>query len=107
VLRVLDPGEVEFSFDRAATFHDLESGRDMYVDPVTARQEYRRRFEEHDRQLRTLCAELGIDYVWMRTDRPLEHALFQLLTSQLKTGRQVMRNRSPAGSGIRGGGGAP
>lgn len=106
VLRVLDPGEVDFAFDRAATFHDLESGRDMYVDPASARREYLRRFEEHDQQLRTLCAELGIEYVWMRTDRPLETALFQLLTAQLKTGRQVLRNRSSASSGARGGGGS-
>lgn len=99
VLRVLDPGEVDFSFDRATTFHDLENGREMYIDPVAARREYVRRFDEHDGKLRTICSELGIDYEWMRTDEPLEHALFQILSAQLKSGGQRLRHRSAAGSG--------
>ena len=33
VLRVLDPAEVDFPFQDAALFHDVESGRDLYVDP--------------------------------------------------------------------------
>src|SRR5262245_45307765 len=37
LLRVLDPAEVEFDFKGAATFVDLESGRDLYIDPAVAR----------------------------------------------------------------------
>ena len=99
VLRVLDPGEIEFPFQQAATYEDLETGRHLYVDPAIARGEYRRRFDQHDQQLRTICSELGVDYVWMRTDQPLELALFELLSSQLRTGRQVMRGRPGIGRG--------
>ncbi len=37
VLRVLDPAEVQFSFTAPAMFHDVESGREIYIDPGAAR----------------------------------------------------------------------
>jgi uncharacterized protein (DUF58 family) len=47
VLRVLDRAEQDFSFSSSGMFHDMESGRQMYVDPQTARAQYRRRFTSH------------------------------------------------------------
>src|SRR5262245_15594094 len=52
VLRVLDPAEVDFTFSTPGMFHDLESGRTIYVDPSAARAEYKRRFSEHATRLR-------------------------------------------------------
>jgi hypothetical protein len=49
LLRVLDPAELEFEFDKAAMFVDMESGRDLYIDPKTAREQYRRNFSHHAR----------------------------------------------------------
>src|SRR5262249_42110602 len=40
VLRVLDPAEARFAFTAPAMFHDLESGRELYIDPEAARGEY-------------------------------------------------------------------
>ena len=37
LMRVLDPAEIEFRFQDPALFHDLESGRELYVDPAAAR----------------------------------------------------------------------
>ena len=37
ILRVLDPAEVEFTFSNPSMFVDVESGRQMYVEPSTAR----------------------------------------------------------------------
>ena len=34
VLRVLDPAEVDFPFTTPAMFHDVESGREIYIDPT-------------------------------------------------------------------------
>ncbi len=51
VLRVLDPAEVDFTFAAPGMFHDLESGRDLYIDPQAARGEYQRRFNEHAAEL--------------------------------------------------------
>ncbi|MCA9263874.1 MAG: DUF58 domain-containing protein [Planctomycetales bacterium] len=91
LLRTLDPTEVNFSLPNAATVTDLETGRELYVDPVAAEQEYRRRFGEHESQIKLWCTELGIDFSLITTDRPLELALFDLLTAQLRRGRRTRR----------------
>lgn len=83
VLRVLDPAELDFQFDRPAIFEDLESGRELYVDPAAARAEYLRRFSGHAASLTALCGELGIDLHLLRTDGPLELALFDFLRARL------------------------
>jgi uncharacterized protein (DUF58 family) len=100
VLRVLDPAEVDFPFQEASLFQDLESGRELYVDPQLARQRYEQRFREHAAGLATVCNRLGIDLMQLRTDQPLELALFDFLSSRLRRGRQVSRRqqaRSKAG----------
>jgi uncharacterized protein (DUF58 family) len=93
VLRVLDPAEVDFPFDNAALFKDIESQREMFVDAKTAREEYRRRFAEHDKAVCDLCAKQGIDYATLTTDKPLDFALFELLAAQARQGRHVNRGR--------------
>src|SRR4051794_17264523 len=47
VLRVLDPAERQFGFTTPAMFHDVESGREIYIDPDGAREGYLRRFAAH------------------------------------------------------------
>jgi uncharacterized protein (DUF58 family) len=105
VLRILDPAELTFPFADAAMFLDLESGRELYVDPEGVRATYRRRFGEHAGQIAETCNRLGIDLVELTTDRPLELALFDLLHSRLRRGRQISRRpgvaRRPAVTGGR------
>jgi uncharacterized protein (DUF58 family) len=105
VLRILDPAELTFPFAGAAMFLDLESGRELYVDPEGVRATYRRRFAEHAGQISETCNRLGIDLVDLTTDRPLELALFDLLNTRLRRGRQVSRRpgivRRPAMTGGR------
>jgi uncharacterized protein (DUF58 family) len=91
LLRVLDPAEVEFPFHDSAIVRDLESNREMYVDAADVRKEYRRRFAEHEAQVRSVCADFGIDFARMPTDQPLERALYDLLVAQLRRGRTVHR----------------
>jgi uncharacterized protein (DUF58 family) len=91
VLRVLDPAELEFRFDNAAMFLDLESGRDLYIDPVLAREDYLRNLREHNEALTRICQELGIEYFQASTARPLELALFDFLRARLHAGRQAAR----------------
>src|SRR6476661_6848620 len=104
VMRVLDPAEVEFPFQEAALFQDVESGRELYVDPQLARERYRQRFAEHAAGLARVCNKLGIDLMELATDRPLELALFDFLSTRLKRGRQVARRQAAprtAAGGIR------
>lgn len=99
VLRVLDPREVAFTLDEPAMVTDMETGREMFVDPRTAEQEYRRRFAEHEDAVRGDCAALGVDFARLRTDEPLEQALFDLVASQRRRGRSSIRGRAAAGAG--------
>jgi uncharacterized protein (DUF58 family) len=91
VLRVLDPAEVAFTFATPGTFHDLESGRSLYVDPTVAQAEYKQRFAQHAAELREACVNHGIDLTTLSTDRPLELALFDLLQVRLHRGRRPLR----------------
>ena len=87
LFHVLDPAEVSFGFDRAAQFYDLESGRDLYIEPALARKEYHRKLEKHLAQAKATCQKLGVAYYSFTTDRPLELALFDFLRSRMQRGR--------------------
>lgn len=103
VLRILDPTELDFPFDQAAMFYDVESGRELYVDPEVIRQNYLERFRAHADALRNVCQQLGVDLFDLPTNVPLEMALFDLLNSRLRRGRQVARRQGPARSSSSGG----
>lgn len=94
LLRVLDPREQDFGFTEPAMFHDLESGRDLYVDPAAAREKYLRGFEQHTEAIRRASSSLGIDFYQMTTDRPLELALFDFVSARLRRGRKKAQHRS-------------
>jgi uncharacterized protein (DUF58 family) len=99
LLRVLDPAELDFSFDRPATFEDMETGKDLYIDPALARALYQENFTKHARALETVCQQLGVSLYTLTTSRPLELALFDVLQSRMHAGRQLMRNANRAGRG--------
>jgi uncharacterized protein (DUF58 family) len=96
ILRILDPAEIDFPFQEAAQFQDLENGRELFVDPQLVGDRYRQRFSEHAQALADTCNRLGIDYYTLTTDRPLELALFDFLSSRMRRGRQVSRRQGPA-----------
>jgi uncharacterized protein (DUF58 family) len=91
LMRILDPAEIDFSFSKPAQFTDLETGKDLYVDPEMARSQYQTRFREHAGQLQSLCQELGIDLYTMSTTRPLELAVSDFIQSRAHARRQVLR----------------
>ncbi|TWT33922.1 hypothetical protein KOR34_37580 [Posidoniimonas corsicana] len=92
ILRVLDPAELAFSFDDARIFHDLESGKKLYIDPDVAKRKYLDAFQSHAATLSQDCKELGVELVVCPTDRPLELSLFDLLRTRLERGRTPARN---------------
>ena len=98
LMRVLDPAELAFTFGKPATFVDLETGRDMFVDPELAREKYLASFARHHREMRGICQELGVEFHEMATSRPLELAMFDFMQSRMHARRQVMRagNRTAA-----------
>jgi uncharacterized protein (DUF58 family) len=84
IFHVLDPQEINFDFDDASTFQDLESGEQVPVVPQSFRAEYRRLIQEHINQLTTRFAEQRIDYALLNTAEPLDRALFSYLSSRAK-----------------------
>jgi hypothetical protein len=82
---------LDFTFEKAAMFVDLESGRDLYVDPAAAREQYLKNFSAHAEAVRQSCRELGIDYYEAATTRPLELALFDFLRARLHAGKKGSR----------------
>ena len=91
VFQVLDPAEVSFEFSEPTVFEDLESGRDLMIDPASARKGYQRQLEEHCSAIRRLCHRVGGSYARLPTSQPLELALFDFLRARSQRGRKVRR----------------
>ena len=91
VLRILDPAEIDFPFSEAAMFLDVETGRELYVDPELARQQYQAKFTAHADSLKQICQRLGVDLYDLPTNKPLELALFDLLHARMRRGRLIAR----------------
>ena len=87
VFHILDPQEIDFDFDDASTFQDLESGEQVPVVPQSFRAEYRRLIQEHVSKLTTMFSEQRIDYALINTSEPLDRALFSYLSSRQKLAR--------------------
>ena len=73
MLRVLDPAEVNFTFTTPAMFHDVESGKELYIDPAAAREGYLRKFAAHAAQIERVVRRSG-DRVRIDHDRPAARA---------------------------------
>jgi uncharacterized protein (DUF58 family) len=82
VFHVLDPAEIEFGFEDASSFEDLESGEQVPVVPESLRAEYRQMIQAHIQALATKFSEHRIDYTVLNTSEPLDRALFSYLSSR-------------------------
>jgi uncharacterized protein (DUF58 family) len=91
LFHVLDPAEVTFSFDKASLFRDVESNRELYIDPALARREYLRKFTAHMAGVESTCRKLGIASQRITTDQPLEVALFDFLRARMQRGKFIRR----------------
>ena len=92
ILRTLDPAELDFQMNSAGMVVDMETGRNVYVDPQIATRDYLARFESHREELKKLCDTLGVDLFQAATDRPLEASLFDILSAQQHRGRVTSRH---------------
>jgi uncharacterized protein (DUF58 family) len=87
VFHVLDPAEIEFNYDQASAFEDLESGEQIPVVPEALAEQYRQLVREHTEALRSKFSELRIDYALLNTSTPLDHALFSYLSMREQLSR--------------------
>ncbi len=91
VFGVLDPAELSFDFDSPALFQDVETERNMYVDPIAAKETYKRKLGEHLAAIRSACRNLGIDYHLFATDRPFDLALLDFLHDRMRRRKRIRR----------------
>jgi uncharacterized protein (DUF58 family) len=84
VFHVLDPQEINFDYDDASSFEDLESREQIPVVPQSFRAQYRQLVQEHINALQTRFSEQRIDYALINTSEPLDRALFSYLSSREK-----------------------
>jgi uncharacterized protein (DUF58 family) len=82
VFHVLDPAEIDFGYEDASSFQDLESGEQVPVVPESLRVEYRKMIQDHIAALTTKFSEHRIDYTVLNTGEPLDRALFSYLSSR-------------------------
>jgi uncharacterized protein (DUF58 family) len=87
IFHVLDPAEIDFTFDEASAFEDMESGEQIPVVPKSFARQYRQLIQEHVEALTTRCAENRIDYALLSTANPLDEALFRYLASRERFAR--------------------
>ena len=91
LFQILDPAEITLSLDQAALYRDVETGRDLYVDPHQARRQYRQRMEAHEETVQAMCRKLDITFHRLSTEDPLELALFHFLRARTQRSRRVRR----------------
>jgi len=91
LFHILDPAELSFTFEKAVMFQDVESGRQLFIDPAAARNDYLKKLEAHNAGVQSVCQGLGIAYRRFATSRPLELALFDFLRERMQRGKFVKR----------------
>jgi uncharacterized protein (DUF58 family) len=82
VFHVLDPAEIDFGYEDASSFEDLETGEQIPVVPESLVKEYRSMIQAHIAALTTRFSEHRIDYTVLNTAEPLDRALFSYLSSR-------------------------
>ena len=87
VFHILDPEELEFTYDSPASFQDLESETMMPVVPDELADDYRTLIRQHTDELSRLFTGSQIDYTVLDTSKPLDYALFSYLSRREKLTR--------------------
>jgi len=82
VFQVLDPYELEFPFEQAARFRDLETDDEVVAVPGAVRDAYRARIQELIDTYRSVLGQNGIDYCLLQTSEPLEIGLLSYLQTR-------------------------
>jgi uncharacterized protein (DUF58 family) len=87
VFHLLDPAELDFTFDAPSSFEDLETGEQIPVVPAALAEQYRSLVRAHIDGLTERFSGSRIDYTLVNSSAPLDHALFSYLTSRERLAR--------------------
>ena len=87
VFHVQDATELDFSFEGAALFRDMETGEQMEIDPASLRSAYLEQMAELCAFYRKGLSEMGIDYHLVNTMQCYDQALTAYLNRRARTRR--------------------
>jgi uncharacterized protein (DUF58 family) len=82
VFQVLDPHELEFPFERATRFEDMETEAEIMAVPAVVRAHYVEAMNALIDRYKRELGGAGIDYHLLTTARPLELALMEYLSTR-------------------------
>ncbi len=91
---VLDPQELEFTFEGDMQFEDLENARKLDLNASKARDAYLQRIQSHRNRVAAECAEQSVLLIPAHTHTPLEPVLRQAISGIAKR-----RAQKSAGTG--------
>jgi uncharacterized protein (DUF58 family) len=84
VFHVLDPYELQFPFEQAARFRDMETADEVMAVPRSVRKGYLERIEGLIATYKRELGLVGIDYCLLDTSKPLELGLMAYLMTRRK-----------------------
>src|SRR5690242_10699235 len=87
LFHVMDPKEIDFPFNEASSFEDMESGDQMPIVPAKLAEDYRRLVQAHIETLSKKAAQQPVDYTLLNTSQPLDYALFRFLSMRQRLAR--------------------
>lgn len=82
LFHILDPFETAYKFKDLVELEDMETGEKILLMPEAAREIYIYNLERFRNTLKKNCGLLGVDYLPITTDQPLDFALFQYLAGR-------------------------
>ena len=91
LFQVLDPAELSFGFDKAMVFEDVESGRELYIDPDVVRADYLGKLTAHNQAVEAMANKLDAGFRRVTTGQPLELMLFDFLRERMQRGKKIRR----------------
>ncbi len=87
VFHIQDAAELDFPFQGATQFRDLETGEELEIDPSAVRKGYLEQVRQCNEFYRKGLAESGIDYQLINTRMPYDQALSAYLNRRSKVRR--------------------
>ena len=92
VFHPVDPSELDFPYQDASAFEDLEGGSQIPVIPGQVRADYLDHFGRHLAALKDGFRDLQADYVKVNITEPLDQALFDYLLARRRRIGKVRRS---------------
>ena len=80
---VLEADEIEFPFSGPTRFEGMEAMDSLNCDPRALREGYLKSFERFLDEVRRCCSRNRAEYIYARTDRPIDALLAEFLSNRM------------------------